>query len=141
MFLTALCKQQYAYNEDYVVFKPEEKHHRLSRNHNFYTKKKKHYDKPLNGASKSYILFFNYILIKNEVRVFCCFFYFSFISNWVCLAKLEDLAVWNFKQRFFNKFDAKCVTHGFMDGYDYCIYFQNLLRYIQTTERKLIFVI
>lgn len=39
MFLTALCKQQYPYNEDYVVFKPEEKHHRLSRNHNFYTKK------------------------------------------------------------------------------------------------------
>lgn len=34
MFLKALCKQQYACNEDYVVFKPEEKQHKLSRNHN-----------------------------------------------------------------------------------------------------------
>lgn len=34
MFLTALCKQQYAFNKDYAVFKSEEEQHKLSRNHN-----------------------------------------------------------------------------------------------------------
>lgn len=34
MFLTALCKQQYAFNKDYAVFKSEEEQHILSRNHN-----------------------------------------------------------------------------------------------------------
>lgn len=38
-------------------------------------------------------------------------------------------------------FDTKCVTYGLINGSEDCIYFHNLVRYIQNTERKPNYVI